>query len=138
VTMDWNDGSHNLKATSGIGMPFVYFEKDNDDVAEITINSGTVTISNEMIIVENASAGADFAIYAPVGSTWSQNGNKYTSSLNGNNFWSLAMIPLDAPNVSLVANEYKKYAYVFPTDTQVSWGFNENTSKVNTTFTATV
>ncbi|WP_242204156.1 glycosyl hydrolase [Aestuariivivens insulae] len=138
VTMDWNDASHNLKATSGIGIPFIYFEKDNDDVAEITINSGTVTISNEMIIVENASAGADFAIYAPVGSTWSQNGNKYTSSLNGNNFWSLAMIPLTAPNVSSVADEYKKYAYVFPTDTQVVWSFNENTSKVNTTFTATV
>ncbi|MEL0455313.1 glycosyl hydrolase [Flavobacteriaceae bacterium SZ-1-7] len=138
VTMNWDDGSHSLDATSGIGMPFIYFEKGNDDVVEITINSGAVTISNEMIIVGNASAGADYAIYAPVGSTWSQNGNKYTSTLNGNDYWSMAMIPLTASNVATVANEYKKYAYVFPTNTEVSWGFNESTSAVTTTFVASV
>ena len=138
VTMNWDDGSHHLDATSGIGMPFIYFEKDNDDVVEITINSGAVTISNEMIIVANASAGADYAIYAPVGSIWSQNGNKYTSTLNGNNYWSMAMIPLTTSNVATVASEYKKYAYVFPTNTQVSWSFNESTSAVTSTFIASV
>ena len=35
VTMNWSDGSHSLSATSGIGMPFLYFEKDNDDILEI-------------------------------------------------------------------------------------------------------
>jgi len=60
VTMNWNDGSHELTATSGIGMPFVYFEKDNDDIVEIQINSGVVTVSNEMITVQNATNGADF------------------------------------------------------------------------------
>ena len=74
VTIDWNDSSHNLKATSGIGMPFVYFEKDDNDVVEITVNSGNVTLSSEMMIVENASDGADFVVYAPSGSTWSKSG----------------------------------------------------------------
>ena len=30
VTMDWNDGVHNFQATSGVGMPFLYFYKENN------------------------------------------------------------------------------------------------------------
>lgn len=135
VTMNWNDGSHNLKATSGIGMPFIYFEKDNDDIVEIKVNAGTATISNEILMIENATSGADFVIYAPVGSTWAQSGNTYTSALNGNDYWSLAMLPQSTSNVSTVAQEYKKYAYVFPTNTTAAWSYNESNSKLTTTFT---
>jgi endoglucanase Acf2 len=137
VTMDWNDSSHNLKATSGIGMPFIYFEKDNNDVVEITVNSGNVTLSSEMMIVENASDGADFVIYAPSGSTWSKSGNVYTSSLNSKNYWSMAMLPKSVSNLSVVANEYKKYAYVFPQSTTSSWSYNQSNSKLTTTFSVT-
>ncbi|WP_242092425.1 glycosyl hydrolase [Aestuariivivens sediminicola] len=135
VTMDWEN---RFNATSGIGMPFVYFEKGNSEVASITINLGTVNVSGEMITVTDARNGADFAIYGPVGSTWVQNGNTYTSTLNGNNYWSMAMIPLTASNVTTVANAYKKYAYVFPTNTEVSWNFNESTSVLTTQFNTTV
>ena len=135
VTMNWGD---KFNATSGIGMPFIYFQKEASETASITINSGVVNVTNEMITVTDARNGGDFAIYAPVGSVWLQNGNTYTSSLNGNNYWSMAMIPLTASNVTTVANEYKKYAYVFPTNTEASWSFNETTSVVSTTFTATV
>ncbi|WP_406684703.1 glycosyl hydrolase [Seonamhaeicola sp. MEBiC1930] len=135
VTMNWGD---RFNATSGIGMPFIYFEKNDLETASIIINSGTVSISGEMITVTDARNGGDFAIYAPVGSSWTQTGNTYTSTLNGNNYWSIAMLPLTASNVTTVANEYKKYAYVFPTNTEVSWSYNETTSKVNTTFTTTV
>lgn len=134
VTMNWGD---KFNATSGIGMPFIYFEKDAAETASVTINSGTVSVSGEMITVTDARNGGDFAIYAPIGSTWVQSGNTYTSTLNGNNYWSMAMIPLTASSVNTVANEYKKYAYVFPTDTQVAWNFNESTSKVTTTFNVT-
>lgn len=137
VTMNWSDGSQEMSATSGIGMPFVYFEKDNDDVVEIKINSGTVTVTNEMITVQDAVNGADFVIYAPLGSTWSQSGGTYTSSLNGQNYWSVAMLPQSTSNVATVANEYKKYAYVFPTGTTTNWNYNEGTSKVTTTYTVT-
>ncbi|WP_345273506.1 glycosyl hydrolase [Flaviramulus aquimarinus] len=135
VTMNWGD---KFNATSGIGMPFIYFQKESSETASITVNSGSVSVSGEMITVTDARNGGDFAIYAPVGSVWNQNGNTYTSTLNGNNYWSIAMIPLTASNVTTVANEYKKYAYVFPTNTEVAWSFNESTSVVNTTFTATV
>lgn len=135
VTMDWSNSGHHFKATAGIGMPFIYFNKDSADVAQIVITEGTVTIDNEMLIITNAHLDADFAVYAPVGSIWNQNGNTYTSSLNGKNYWSLAFIPLDATNITTVANEYKKYAYVFPVNTLTSWNYNPATSVVRTDFT---
>jgi len=135
VTMNWKDATHELKTTAGIGMPFLYFEKDADDIAEIKVNSGTVTVNNELLIIENAAAGADFVFYAPVGSTWINTGNVYTSTLNGKTYWSMAMLPQSNTNVSSVAQEYKQYAYVFPTNTVTTWDFNPSTSKVTTNFT---
>ena len=135
VTMDWNDGTHNLKATSGIGMPFLYFEKKSDDVLEIKVNGGTATVSSELLIIENASNGADFVLYAPAGSTWSNTGSTYTSTLNGQDYWSMAMLPQSTTNVNTVANEYKKYAYVFPTNTTTNWSYNASSGIVQTDFT---
>ncbi|HRZ96744.1 MAG TPA: glycosyl hydrolase [Paludibacter sp.] len=135
VTMNWNDGTHNFETITGIAMPFLYFTKGNADVAQVKVNLGTVVIDNEMLVITNARNGADFAVYAPVGSTWTQNGSVYTSTLNGKNYWSMAFIPLTATNVSAVATEYKKYAYVFPTNTTSAFSFNETTSVVRTDFT---
>ena len=135
VTMNWNDGTRNFEATSGIAMPFLYFTKGSNDVAQVTVNLGSVVINNEMLVISNARNGADFAVYAPTGSTWTQNGKIYTSTLNGKNYWSMAFIPLTASNVAAVASEYKKYAYVFPTNTTTSYSYNETTSVVRTDFT---
>ncbi len=135
VTMNWND---RFQATSGIGMPFIYFEKGSAEVASVTINLGNVTVSDEMILVTDARNGADFAIYAPLGSTWSQNGSSYTSTLNGNDFWSMAMLPQGESNASAIAEEYKKYAYVFPSNTSVAWAYDESSSVVTTDFTVEV
>lgn len=134
VSMNWQNSGHNFTATSGIGMPFLYFTKDSSDLASITVNQGSVSITNEILIVTNARNGADFAIYAPTGSSWQQSGNTYTSNLNGKNYWSLAFIPLTATNVTSVANSYKSYAYVFPTNSLTNWNYNPNTSIVTTDF----
>ena len=131
VTMDWNQ---QFQVTSGIGMPFLYFEKGTNDIAEITINLGDVSVSDEMIVVRDARNGADFVIYAPTGSTWSQDGNTYTSSLNDNNYWSMAMIPQDASNASAIAEEYQKYAYVFPVNSTADWVYDNTTSVLRTDF----
>ena len=135
VTMNWNDGSHDLSATSGIGMPFLYFQKNLTDIFEVKVNSGTATISSELLIIENASAGADFVFYAPTGSSWTKSGSVYTSTLNNKTYCSMAMLPQSVSNVVAVAQEYKKYAYVFPTNTTTAWNYNQNSEKVSTTFT---
>jgi len=135
VTMNWDDATHNFEVTSGIGMPFLYFNKQSTDVAQVKVNLGTATISNELLIVENLRNGADFVFYAPLGSIWTQSGSTYTSDLNGKNYWSMAMIPLTASNVNTVAQEYKKYAYVFPTNTTTSWSYDQNSGVMRTDFT---
>ncbi|NBR83523.1 MAG: hypothetical protein EBT52_07320 [Flavobacteriia bacterium] len=81
VTMDWSASGKQFQATTGIGMPFIYFEKDASSLASVTVDQGNVTISGEVLIVEDARNGADFAVYAPTGSSWQQSGNQYTSSL---------------------------------------------------------
>ena len=93
VTMEWAQNNSFFHTTCGIGMPFLYFTKDAESIARIEINLGTVTISGETIIVEDARNGADFIIYAPTGSVWNQNGSTFTSNLNGNNYWSMVMVP---------------------------------------------
>ena len=125
--MDWQNSTHNFQTTSGIGMPFLYFEKASQDEARIKVNGGNASISGELLLVEDASAGADFVFYAPTGSTWTKSGTVYTSSLNGKNYWSMAMLPQNTSNASAVAQEYKQYAYVFPTDTTVDWSYNPAT-----------
>ncbi|MGB0260207.1 MAG: glycosyl hydrolase [Flavobacteriaceae bacterium] len=137
VSMNWNDGVRDLQATSGIGMPFVYFEKNTGATASVKVNSGVITVSSELLIVENASNGADFVVYAPTGSTWSVSGNTYTSTLNGKNYWSVAMLPQSTTNIAATAESYKKYAYVFPTNTTTSWSYNPTTAKVVTEFNVT-
>jgi endoglucanase Acf2 len=137
VTMSWNDASHSFNATAGIAMPFLYYTKKATDIAQINIISGSVVISNEMLIITDAKGGADFAVYAPSGSTWTKTGTVYTSNLNGQNYWSMAYIPPTASTVAACANEYKKYAYVFPSNTTVNWNYNETNSVLTTTFTVT-
>ena len=135
VTMNWSDGTNQMEATSGIGMPFVYFTKNSSSDVSIKVIRGTATISGEMLIVDNAYAGSDYVVYAPAGSTWTQNGSEYTSTLNGKDYWSIVMLPQSNSNVNTFATNYKKYAYVFPTNTTANWSYNESTSKVSTVFT---
>ena len=90
-----------------------------------------------MITIENAVNGAAFVIYAPTGSSWSKSGTIYSSVLNGKNYWSMAMLPQSTTNVNSVAQEYKKYAYVFPKETITNWSYNASTSKVISTFKVT-
>ena len=75
-------------------MPFLYFQKGDNDIASVIINDGEVSIHNELLLVQNSQDGAQFAIYAPTGS-WTQSGTTYTSSLNGYNYWSMAFLPME-------------------------------------------
>ena len=133
VTLDWQTGSNHMTATSGIGMPFLYFTKDSASEAVITVNSGSVTISNEILVITDASSGADFAVYAPKGSSWQQSGKVYTSDLNDKNYWSMAFLP-DGVNPATTASQLQKHAYVFPSNTTTKWSFDEKTSVVRTDF----
>ena len=138
VTLDWTAGTKNFTATAGVGMPFLHLTKAASDLASVTVNQGTATVAGHILTVENARNGADFAIYAPAGSVWVQNGSTYTSTLNGQNYWSLGFLPLTAPSVATAAAQYAKYAYVVPTATRADYDFDPATSVVTTDFSVEV
>ena len=81
-------------------------------------------MQGEKIIVEDARNGADFIIYAPAGSQWNQSGSVFSSNLNGNNYWSMVMVPQGEVNLTELAEEYSQYAYVFPQNTEVEWSYD--------------
>ena len=136
VTIAWDSGEHSFRATSGIGMPFVYFSKASTDVASVTVSIGSVTVDGEVLLITDSQEGANFVVYAPVGSTWAQSGSTYTSTLNGENYWSMAILPAGTP--AAVAADWQQYAYVEPTNTVVSWSCDEVSAVVRTEFTTTV
>ena len=136
VTASWINGTRNFSATIGMGMPFVYCTKGSSDVASVTVTIGTATVQNEMILVTNSLGGSNYAVYAPVGSTWTANGSTFTSTLAGKNYFSVALLPHGVA-ASTAANAYKQYAYVFPVNPTVSWNYNSTTSIVSTTFNVT-
>lgn len=136
VTASWNQSGRNFNATMGLGMPFVYCTKGSSDVASVVVNTGTVSIQNEMLLITNSIQSTNFAVYAPVGSTWVQAGNTYTSTLAGKNYFSAAMLP-PGTTAQTAANTFKQHAYVYPANTEVSWQYNEATAVVQSTYTVT-
>ena len=112
VTIAWESGGHSFRATSGIGMPFVYFSKGDTDVASVTVSVGNVVVSGEVLLITDSEDGANFAVYAPSGSTWTQDGTTYTSALNGRNYWSMALLP--GGDAAARAEAWKAHAYVEP------------------------
>lgn len=135
VSMNWNDGSHSFSATAGLGMPFTYFEKGGNDIARVIVNQGTVTISGSDLLIQDTRNGADFIVFAPQGSSWLKLGNTYTSTLNNKNYWSLAFVPASmSSNLNQAATALRKHAFVYPTNTKVSWYFDKNSSVVRSEF----
>ncbi|MBM3438890.1 MAG: carbohydrate-binding protein [Bacteroidetes bacterium] len=134
ITIEWKSAGKRFQTTVGMGMPILYYQKDSANEASVKINTGTATISNEKIIIENAYNGADFVVYAPKGSSWTKNGNTYTSNLNGKNYWSMVMLPQNSTRLSALADSFQRFAYVEPTKTEANFQFNEKNSTVTTDF----
>lgn len=138
ITMQWSSGTHQFEATSGIGMPFVYFKKKDSDSALVSIKQGNVTVDNEKLLIEDARNGGDFIVFAPKNSAWIKQGNNYTSDLNGKNYWSVVFVPEGVTDLSDVAADMQKYAYVFPVNTEVNWRYNESNAVLTSIFTTQV
>lgn len=130
VTALWEDGDKSMKATFGHGLPFAYFEINGGD-AQITPNSA-ITLWYRMGEVLGITVdGRHYGIFAPIGSTWNE-GNFLSSSLAGKNFLSIALLPdTQLSTIQL----YRKHAYAFVTNSEVSWEYEESSAQLKTTYT---
>ena len=149
VTADWRTGDSRLRATFGHGMPFVYFErkgtapltikvshlvrdgkndwKDREEPAEAEMWSESGGVLGVTI------AGHHYGFFAPTGAAWTRKGDTFSSTLDGKDYFSIAVLPDRKPETLKL---FQKHAYAFVTDTRVSWSYDEKTAELTSRFTA--
>ena len=137
VTINWSDGTNTMEATTGLAMPFVYFTKSGDSKVSISALYGNPAVDGNILVFTGAFNNAKYAIYAPEGSTWEGSGTNYTSDLGGKDYWSAIMLPMETADAMQAAKDLEQYAFTFPTDTKITWNYNEKTAKVRTDFNVT-
>ena len=137
VNAFWEDGADTLSATFGHGLPYVFFEKTGGSyVVKLVATPFDVVNSGEVFaFTASNNAGSRYALFAPSGSTWTQNGLNVTlNAPNGANYLAVAALPNgDANTLEL----YRKHAYNFVTDTEATYSVDDITQQVTTTFTLT-
>lgn len=132
VTALWDDGVRSMKATLGHGIPFAYFIIAGGS-ASITTTASPVVWYNQSGVLGITVEGRHFGIFAPDSSVWSGTTN-LQSSLNGKNYFSVALLPDNTP---ATLEFYRKRAYAFVTDAKVAWTYDKQNSKLITDFTYT-
>lgn len=138
VTMNWTSGEDSFEATAGLAMPFVYFTKQSAGKVEVTHGPhGSFVVKDNVLILKDGFNGASFAVYAPTGSSWEGSGDSYSSSLNGKDYWSVAMLPLNASDAEAAAERLKGYAFAFPVDTKAEYSYDVQNAIVHTNYTVT-
>src|SRR5215813_14087563 len=130
-TVDFNFGP--LTTRVGRGMPFVY-GTTNGSNPTVTFAGQPTVFANNGNILGVSIATNNYGLFCPSGGSWSGIGSTVlTCNLpTGRHYFSLALLPSQAALAT-----YSQFAFSFPTNTQVTWNYNQNTSQVTTTFTVT-
>jgi len=131
VTARWDDGTSQLDATMGHGLPFVYFTK-NSGVMELYFATGIPSVWYD----QNGTLGftvngKDYGVFAPSGSDWSTEFPVFQCDLNGQDYMSIACLPDNSPATLAL---FRSHAFAFVTDTRVSWQYDEAAATVTTDF----
>jgi endoglucanase Acf2 len=135
VTAEWSSGQKKLRSTFGHGMPFVYFEKSGGDAVVRVANDKA---PNATVFADNGSAlgvtvgGHHYGLFAPTKATWSHEGGTFQSSLDGKDYFSVAILPDNKPETLEL---FRTHAYAFVKETRVSWSYDEKTAKLTTQYT---
>lgn len=129
VTAEWIDGNKSMLATLGHGLPYVFFQITGGD-AVISVDGNPSVWFNENGVLGVTIEGRHYGIFAPTGSNWSL-GSTYTSSLNGKEYLSIAILP---DNSQATLDKFRIRAYAFVTNSTAEWDYDESTSTLSTTY----
>lgn len=130
VTTRWQNDARSLTITLGRGLPFVYCTATGDKARITCAATPTIWYQNKETIGLSVN-GKHYGIFAPVGSNW-QGTKILESSLNGKNYFSVALLP---DNSIQTLQFFREHAYAFVTDTKVSWTYDQTHSRLLTTYT---
>ncbi|WP_158558851.1 glycosyl hydrolase [Rhodoferax lacus] len=140
---DWSadismaQGADNMTVGMAHGMPYAFVQIGRGD-AQIKIPAGSkaaVSAADARMLLVQTTA-ASYAVFGPTGGDWKPSGaDQWLLHLPpGKGYLSVAALPDDKPEtLALLA----KHAYSFVQDTRVDWKFDEASSQIETTFTAT-
>jgi endoglucanase Acf2 len=140
VTPVWTDGQQTLKATIGHGLPLSYYQATGGN-AEIRAEDAPRVWSRSGATVGFTVRGHDYVAFAPTGSSWTQSGQLFSSSLAGKGYFSVAVLPTtpassDATRVAL-ATSYGKYAHAVVTGTKLTYNYDAATAAAAARYSVT-
>jgi hypothetical protein len=73
-------------------------------------------------------------LFAPAGASWNIAGATAQSSLDGKDYFSVAVLPDNSPTT---LNDYAAHAFAFVNNTTVTWNYDSASALMTSTFTAT-
>ncbi|MGM0462604.1 MAG: glycosyl hydrolase [Fibrobacterota bacterium] len=122
---------HDFKVTFGQGLPFVYAETGGSDARVEATGEPQVWFEDENIL--GISVGTrHYALFAPQGSSWHIEDKTLTSDLLGRGYYSAAVLPAAEEDI---LRDYAQYAFSFVRNTEVSWEYDMENSRINTRYT---
>lgn len=134
VTFSWGG---QLEATVAQCSPFVYFTLATDQgTVNVQASGQFKTLEDNILLVTGSYNQADYAVYAPSGSTWEISGTTAKCNLAGKDYFSALLLP-SGSDAETTAREWSRYAYVFPSDTRAEFVYTPATGEVTTTYRVT-
>lgn len=134
VTAYWEDGADTMTATFGHGLPYVFFHKTGGAYVIRLVASPNDVVNNGAVFAFTASnnMGARYALFAPTGSTWTQDGLNITLNAPvGADYLAVAALP---DNSAETLELFRQHAYNFVTDTHFEYSVDGVTQEVTTNF----
>jgi endoglucanase Acf2 len=125
-----------LKTRVGRGMPFVYIETKPASSGTASPEPTVAFTTPPIIFAQTPSqlgvtvGSNSYGLFCPSGGTWTRSEKIFTCQLpKGKRYLSIALLP----NPQAFAH-YAREAFVFPSDTNLSWAYDPQHSQVSTTF----
>jgi len=153
VTADWRTGPSRLRATFGHGMPYIYFERKGDAPVTISVSrlegeQADKAGKGDKPVAKAAAEGVEmwsegggvmgvtvgdhhYAFFAPTTAAWTRKGDTFSSTLDGKDYFSVAVLPDRKPETLKL---FREHAYAFVTETRVSWSYDEKKAELTTRF----
>jgi len=135
IDIQWGQGTSQMTATVAHGSPFASFQLSKGDVRlQLPAPSQRSDNADSRVLALNVK-GKPYALFGPTGVRWEAvSSTEWIGRLpEGKGYVSAAALP-DASAQTLAL--FTRHAYAFLQDTRVDWKFDETSSKVTNTYTA--
>jgi len=137
IDISMANGGDDMRVTIAHGSPYASFQTTRGDVRlKLPADGVRIDFAADPRVLALRVGGKTYALFGPTGVRWEAvSATEWLGRLPANSgYFSATALPDDQPaTLQLLA----RHAYAFLQDTRVSWRYDQATSRVETTFTAT-